>query len=161
MELKTRISTSVRYVECDAMGVVHHSHYFAWFEMGRHALVKQIGINPDNHSNDGALLLPVIECSCRFKASARFGDTVEIETTMSKPSSPKAKFDFTYRVVRQQGRQLLAEGATSHALMKADRQILIHLPPLMLEQLERYLGEPLGQKAGPAKPALKVLANSN
>ena len=161
MELKTRISILVRYVECDAMGVVHHSHYFPWFEMGRHALVKQIGINPDKHSNVGTLLLPVIECSCRFKASARFGDTVEIETTMNKPSSPKARFDFTYRVVRQQGRQLLVEGATSHALMKRDGQILMHLPPLMLEQLERYLGEPLGQKAGLGQSALKVLASSD
>ena len=29
------ICDRVRYVETDMMGVVHHSNYFRWFEMGR------------------------------------------------------------------------------------------------------------------------------
>lgn len=28
-----RTETTVRYVETDQMGVVHHSNYYPWFEM--------------------------------------------------------------------------------------------------------------------------------
>ena len=137
MQLKIRTSIPVRYAECDPMGVVHHSHYFVWFEIGRIALAKQVGITFDKLPDGSPLQLPVVECQSRFKASARYGDTVEVETAMVHPS--RAKFDFTYRVFRQQGRQLLTEATTSHVLMRCNGQMLVHLPEQMLEQLERYL----------------------
>ena len=34
------ICDRVRYVETDMMGVVHHSNYFRWFEMGRVAAAR-------------------------------------------------------------------------------------------------------------------------
>jgi acyl-CoA thioester hydrolase len=122
------------------MGVVHHSHYFVWFEIGRIALAKEVGITFDKLPDGSPLQLPVVFCQSRFKASARYGDTVEVETVLARPS--RAKFEFTYRVFRQQGGQLLTEAATSHVLLKSDGKILVHVPEPMLEQLERYLSAP-------------------
>lgn len=137
MQLKVRTSIPVRYAECDPMGTVHHSNYFIWFEIGRIALARQVGITIDKLPDGSPLHLPVVTCQSRFKASARYGDTVEVETVLARPS--RAKFDFTYRVFRQQGRQLLTEAATSHVLLRSDGQLLMHLPEPMLEQLQRYL----------------------
>ena len=33
----------VRYGETDAMGIVHHSSYLAWFEVGRVELMRFMG----------------------------------------------------------------------------------------------------------------------
>ena len=33
----------VRYAETDQMGVVYHSNYFIWFEVGRVELLRQLG----------------------------------------------------------------------------------------------------------------------
>ena len=33
----------VRYAETDQMGVVYHGNYFAWFEVGRVELCRQLG----------------------------------------------------------------------------------------------------------------------
>lgn len=122
------------------MGVVHHSHYFVWYELGRIALADKIGINFRTLQDGTPLHFPVLECSCRYRASARFGDVVEVETMMVRPQ--KARIDFTYRVFHQKGRQLLTEATTSHALMRADtRQILMHLPTEMLAQLDYYFSQ--------------------
>ena len=40
----TNITTiRVRYAETDQMGVVYHSNYFIWFEVGRVELLRQLG----------------------------------------------------------------------------------------------------------------------
>ncbi|PZW22835.1 acyl-CoA thioester hydrolase [Thermosporothrix hazakensis] len=139
MVLKARAIIPVRFVECDPMGVVHHSHYFVWYEIGRVTLAKQIGLNLEALPDGSTLHFPVVTCSSHFRVSARYGDIVEVETVLKKPV--KARFDFTYRVYRQQGHQLLTEGASSHVLMRTDGRILFHLPPHISDQIERYLAE--------------------
>lgn len=120
------------------MGVVHHSNYFVWYEMGRVALADEIGINFHTLADGTALHLPVVECSSRYRASARFGDVVEVQTIMERPT--RARIEFTYRVLRQQGRQLLTEAATSHVLMNAQSgKLLTHLPPEIVAKLDQYL----------------------
>ncbi len=39
------ITFRVRYPETDGMGVVHHSRYFQYFEMGRVELLRAISIS--------------------------------------------------------------------------------------------------------------------
>ncbi len=131
----------VRYSECDPMGVVHHATYFIWYEMGRMALANEIGVDFRESEDGSVLLVPVVECRNRFRASARFGDTVEVETTLGRPR--KAQLDFTYRVFRQKGHQLLAEGATSHVLTTQDGRLMWHLPPLFQSKVEAYLEKKL------------------
>ena len=36
-------SVRVRYAETDQMGVVYHSNYFVWFEVGRCELLRALG----------------------------------------------------------------------------------------------------------------------
>ena len=42
-EVDTRIR--VRYKETDNMGVVHHSNYIVWFEIGRSEFLRAKGIS--------------------------------------------------------------------------------------------------------------------
>ena len=42
--LKSELFLDVRYYETDQMGIVHHSNYVRYFECGRTAMLKELGL---------------------------------------------------------------------------------------------------------------------
>jgi acyl-CoA thioester hydrolase len=54
----------VRYVECDPMGIVHHSNYLSWFEIGRVEYAKQARINFCKTTEQ--IYLPVVDIQCKI-----------------------------------------------------------------------------------------------
>lgn len=132
--VKTEVD--VRYVECDPMNVVHHSNYFVWFEMGRIELAREAGISFSRLSEE--IYLPVIDIRCQFKDSARYGNTVIVETALERPT--KAILDFKYRVYRKHGRQLLASGESRHAMTTAAGGLIVRIPDEMQEKIDAFLG---------------------
>ena len=53
----------VRYAETDQMGVVYHSNFIIWFEVGRVELLRELGFTYKEMEADG-LHLPVAEVRC-------------------------------------------------------------------------------------------------
>ena len=102
----------VRYPETDQMGVVHHTHYLVWFEVGRTELMREIGCTYADMEKQG-VWMPVIDVACRYLSPARYDDWIVIETRLEEVTRVTARF--AYRVTRQEDGQLLATGATRHA----------------------------------------------
>jgi len=102
----------VRYAETDQMGVVYHSNYFVWFEVGRTDLLRGTGITYREMEAEG-VSLPVIEARCEYKQPARYDDDLEIRTT-GQLISP-VRVAFSYEVVRPSDSQTVATGQTVHA----------------------------------------------
>ena len=121
------VREKVRFVETDMMGVVHHSNYFRWFEMGRVEYLRQAGIYLLDLMQDG-ILFPITEVSCQYKASARFDDYLVIETTMVELS--RVKMVFNYQVVREVDGLLLAEGKTQNLFTDNNGRIVRLAPPV-------------------------------
>ena len=69
--------TRVRYAETDASGIVYYGSYFVYFELGRIEMFRALGLRYDRH-------LPIVETGCRFHASARFDDELEIRTRVQR-----------------------------------------------------------------------------
>jgi len=42
----------VRYAETDQMGVVYHSNFFVWFEIGRVELFRELGVAYKGHGTE-------------------------------------------------------------------------------------------------------------
>lgn len=101
----------VRYKETDKMGVVYHSNYFVWFEVGRTEMIRVIGISYKDMETMG-FLLPVLDASCSYKNSALYDDEVIIKTKISYYNG--LKMDFVYEAVRAIDNKLLAIGTTKH-----------------------------------------------
>lgn len=101
----------VRYQETDQMGVVYHSNYFVWFEVGRTSLIRKLGVSYRDLEAKG-IILPVIEANCTYQSPARYEDVVRIETTMAELTP--AKIRFQYRAVRDTDGEVLANGYTLH-----------------------------------------------
>lgn len=113
---ETRIT--VRYVETDQMGIVHHSNYYAWFEVGRTEYIKAQGIKYSEMEDEG-VMIPLIESRCEYKYGAKYEDELIIASSIESLTPVKA--EFKYEVLRLPDNKLLAVGYTKHAF--TDKQL--------------------------------------
>ncbi|MBZ9686201.1 acyl-CoA thioesterase [Clostridium estertheticum] len=104
----------VRYVETDQMGIVHHSNYYAWFEVGRTEYITEIGMTY-KEMEENNIMLPVVESSCKYIEGAKYEDIITIQTYMHELNG--AKVIFNYNVLRKKDRKILAKGSTTHAFV--------------------------------------------
>ena len=108
----------VRYAETDQMGIVYYANYLVWFEIGRVELLRSLGLAYSDMEKDHKLILPVVECNCRYRAPARYDDEIGIETRPALVRSSVLKFAYRILRVGLDGDQhkLLAEGETIHVV---------------------------------------------
>ena len=109
------ITFRVRYPEVDAMGVVHHSRFFQYFEMGRVELLRASGISYAQLEMEGVLFV-VVKVECRYKAPARYDDELTLLTKIVKKTH--VRIDHEY-VLRREN-TLIAQASTTIACV--DRQ---------------------------------------
>ena len=137
------VKDKVRFVETDMMGVVHHSNFFRWFEMGRVEYLRQAGVYLLELMAAG-ILFPISDVSCKYRASARFDDCIVIEASLVALS--KVKMVFGYQVLRESDGVLLATGSTQNAFTDANGRI-IRLPAPYYDNLrELFLQDTAGAK---------------
>lgn len=111
------VNIEVRYGETDKMGVVYHSRYFPWFEIAREKLLEESGMRYAELEKEG-IMLPLVDCYCRFRRGAKYGDTVTVTAELVKLGAATCKFSYT--VKRFEDGELLAEGYTSHGFVDDD-----------------------------------------
>lgn len=127
------IKDRVRFVETDAMGVVHHANYLRWFEMGRVAYLKEADVYLNPLMAEG-IVFPITDVSCKYRASGRFDDEIAIETTAEQITP--VKMVFTYVVRRTEDGVVLATGRTQNVFTNQSGKI-IRLPAKYYEKLAR------------------------
>ncbi|TGE31270.1 thioesterase family protein [Desulfosporosinus sp. Sb-LF] len=126
MGLSSKTRLRVRYAETDQMGIVYHSNYLIWFEVGRSELFREIGL-PYTKFEEQGLGLAVVEASCRYRKPTHYDDELVIVTEIDKISSRSVSF--SYLVYRDE--TLLAEGKTVHVFInKEGRMADVHRYPI-------------------------------
>ncbi len=113
-----QVEFRVRYAETDAMGYVHHSNYFTYFEMGRTEMLRASGGDYRQMEEDG-LFLVVVRIGCRFHRPARFDDVLTLVTKVDRVSM--AKIEHQYQLLR--GHELLAEANSVLACVDRDGRV--------------------------------------
>ncbi|HEY7894651.1 MAG TPA: thioesterase family protein [Gemmatimonadaceae bacterium] len=83
----------VRYAETDRMGVVYHSHYLVWCEIGRTDHIRASGM-PYREMEERGIALAVAEAEIRYKSPARYDDMVRVDTVISAVASRTVTFDY-------------------------------------------------------------------
>jgi len=122
----------VRYAETDAMGIVYHTNYIVWFEVGRGEYMRQRG-DDYAHLETRGYYLPVIEVQARYLAPARYPDLVTVRTWVEEARSRQVTF--AYEVVMAETGQLLATGQTKHICVDEEGMIKT-IPQEVREMLE-------------------------
>ena len=107
----------VRYAETDKMGVVYHSNFIVWLEVGRVELLRQFGFNYRDMERDDDCHLAVVDVRCRYKSPAYYDDELIVRTRLKHMRG--SLLQFAYEVVRTGDDVLLAEAETTHLVVNA------------------------------------------
>ena len=120
----------IYYEDTDVSGLVYHANYLKYFERAREHL---LGVEELVRlwKVDGIGFV-VYQCKMKFREGARFGDALEVRTTVRKASDYRAIFD--QQVWRPGGERALVEGEVDLCCVDADGQ-LVRLPPKVLALL--------------------------
>jgi len=105
----------VRYAETDQMGVVYHSNFIIWFEVGRVEMMRELGFTYSEMEQQDGSHLAVVDVRCRYKSPARYDDLVVIRTRLMKVRD--SLLHFGYEIARDEDGTLLAEGESVHMVL--------------------------------------------
>jgi acyl-CoA thioester hydrolase len=108
----------VRYAETDQMGVVYHSNYLIWFEIGRVELMRALGFEYKLMESEDDCYIVVAEASCRYLHPARYDELLRVRTRISQAGNRAVKY--AYELLRDSDGKLLATGATTHVICGRD-----------------------------------------
>jgi len=119
----------VQYFETDCMGVVHHSNYIRYFEMGRTEMMRDLGFPYSAMENTG-VKMPIILTECRYLFPATYDELLTIRTTIKEPISARIRFE--YEIYNESGKQICT-GAVELAFINAETQRPCRPPETLLK----------------------------
>jgi acyl-CoA thioester hydrolase len=104
----------VRFAETDAQAIAHHAVYLVWFEVARiEYLARFRGGYPELQAE--GIEAVTLDASVRYRAPARFDDTLAVHARCSEVRGARFRFDY---LVERDG-EVIAEGSTGHACADA------------------------------------------
>lgn len=106
-----------RYSETDQAGVVHHTVYPVWFEMGRTELLRVNGLTYSDLEKAGVFFV-VAELACRYRRPAFYDEKLDLTAACTKITN--ARVEHSYTLKRRQTGVILAEGTSILACVDAD-----------------------------------------
>lgn len=134
MNATHELELRVRYAETDQMGVVYHTNYLVWCEIGRTELIRHLsGVSYAALEAEG-VALAVAELSIRYHGAARYDNEIRVRTTLTEARSRSVTFE--YVITKADSGERLATART--VLVSLDRS---GRPAVMPEHLRRRLSE--------------------
>jgi acyl-CoA thioester hydrolase len=127
----------VRYAETDQMGVVYHSNYFIWFEVGRVELLRQLGFSYRDMERNDDCRIAVVDAHCRYRTPALYDDELIVRTHIKNVR--ESLVHFGYELLRQTDGAVLAEGETMHMAISSNQQVT-RFPEKYLRALRAAMG---------------------
>jgi acyl-CoA thioester hydrolase len=131
----------VRYAETDQMGVVYHSNYLIWFEVGRVELMRAMGFEYKIMETEDDCHIVVAEAHCHYEKPARYDEVLRVRTRIAEWRNRIVRF--SYEIFRdgdaggKAAATLLATGYTTHVICGSNgrpkalphkyRDVLLHL----------------------------------
>lgn len=109
-----------RYAETDKGGVVHHSVYLVWFEMGRTELLRANGLAYKDLEQAGIFFV-VAELRIKYRRPAMYDEKLQLETHCSAVTA--GKVEHRYKLTRCFDGVILAEGSSLLACVNADGKV--------------------------------------
>ena len=95
-----RRSVTIEWGDCDPAGIVYYPRYFEMFDAGTaHLFAAALGYDKfAMRKRFGMVGFPMVETSPKFIGPSRYGETVTIESTISRFG--RSSFDVTHKLLR-------------------------------------------------------------
>lgn len=130
-----RVNIRVIYADTDAMGIVYHTNYIKWFEIGRTELLRSVGIVYAEMEAQG-YNLPLTEAYCNYLSPAKYDQIIVIETELEYLK--RASMKFVYTIWDEDRQKALVEGYTIHACTNNLGKI-VRIPSFILEKVNEQM----------------------
>ncbi len=98
-----------RFVETDQMGIIHHSVYLSWYEVGRVKFCEDMGM-PFHEIVAHKIHMALTQLEVIYHKPARFGETIKIQTTLKSMS--KIRMVFSYEITNHLN-EVINRGSTT------------------------------------------------
>jgi acyl-CoA thioester hydrolase len=125
------VNIKIYYEDTDCGGVVYYANYLKYFERARTEYLAAHGLSVAELQQQGTLFV-VTHAELFYRSSARYGETLHIETTVS-PSRRTALL-FSHTIREQQSQRLVVEGSATLVTVDATGKVR-RVPPSILEVL--------------------------
>jgi acyl-CoA thioester hydrolase len=103
------ITVQPRYSETDQGGVVHHSVYPVYFEMGRTELLRANGLAYKDLEAAGVFFV-IAELHIKYRRPAFYDEQLRLETICTNVTA--SKVEHTYKLTRPSTGEIIAEAAS-------------------------------------------------
>ena len=114
------ITVIPRYAETDKAGVVHHSAYPVWFEMGRTELLRANGLAYKDLEETGVFFV-LAELNIKYRRAAFYDENLKLETSCTDVTASKVKH--SYKLIREGTGLVLAEGTSILACVDSEGKV--------------------------------------
>lgn len=123
-----KFETEIRviYADTDAMGIVYHTNYIKWFEVGRNEFLRALGYTYAKMEEEG-IWLPVASVTCDYKSPGHYDDVLLIKTWVQELGA--ATIVMAYEIFNKATGDLLVTGTTKHGVTSPE------LKPVRLKKL--------------------------
>ena len=111
---------TVKYYECDSMGITHHSNYVRFMEEARIDWMDQLGYGFERMVNEG-VVSPVVAVACQYKHTTTFKDVIAITVSIAEMSALKISFAYTMRV----GEKIVCTATSTHCFFENNRPVVL------------------------------------
>jgi len=131
---RTPVKIRAIYADTDAMGIVYHTNYIRWFEVGRTELFRDMGIRYTEVEAAG-FNLPLTQVYCHYLLPTHYDDLVFVDTEIAYLR--RASMKFAYLIWDEKREKLLTEGYTVHACTDRAGKI-IRIPAVVAEKIRSF-----------------------
>jgi acyl-CoA thioester hydrolase len=114
-----RVKNRVLYIDTDRSGVVYHSNYLRYFELGRVTLMRHIGF-PYAEVEANGYVYPVVSMGVDFHRPLYYDDPMWIYTRPDRLE--KVKVSFAYLVTNRETGEIICTGHTVHCALNEKRR---------------------------------------
>lgn len=118
----------IRYAETDQMGVVYHSNYLVWLELGRTKLIQDLGFSYVEMEREG-IISPVLDLQISYRKAMRYGEKAIVKTWVDTVSPLRVVYG--YEIYNGDG-ELCITASTTNICAKKKVSALYHLKSYIL-----------------------------
>jgi acyl-CoA thioester hydrolase len=119
---KRRDTLDIRiyYEDTDCGGIVYYANYLKYFERARTQYLEDRGLSVSELMKAGRVFV-VVHAEVDYRAPARYGESLEIETIISEMSP--AAMTFSHVVRERVSRRLVVEGSAKLAVTDGNGKV--------------------------------------
>ena len=108
------------YEDTDCGGVVYYANYLKYFERARTQYLEERGLSVAGLMNEGRVFV-VVHAEVEYRAPARYGETLKIETVI--PEMSAASITFSHVVRERRSGRVVVEGSARLAVTDGNGKV--------------------------------------